>query len=69
MLNYGKLYYNSVLILLFFFSFAFQMSKILGTTVKKYLFLYKFWIGDPVPRFACWKHCSQCGLFYDSPFF
>ena len=22
----------------------------------------------PVPRFAPWKHCSQCGLLYDSPF-
>ena len=23
----------------------------------------------PVPLFAPWKHCSQCGLLYDSPFF
>jgi len=22
----------------------------------------------PVPLFAPWKHCSQCGLFYDFPF-
>ena len=22
----------------------------------------------PVPRFAPWKHCSQCGLLYDSSF-
>ena len=22
----------------------------------------------PVPLFAPWKHCSQCGLLYDSPF-
>ena len=22
----------------------------------------------PVPRFAPWKHCSDCGLLYDSPF-
>ena len=22
----------------------------------------------PVLRFASWKHCSQCGLLYDSPF-
>ena len=22
----------------------------------------------PVPLFASWKHCSQCGLLYDSPF-
>ena len=22
----------------------------------------------PVPRFAPWKHCTQCGLLYDSPF-
>ena len=30
---------------------------------------FKFWIGVPVPRFSPWKHCSQCGLLYDSPFF
>ena len=22
----------------------------------------------PVPLFAPWKHCSQCGLLYKSPF-
>ena len=25
------------------------------------------WIGVPVPLFAPWKYCSQCGLLYKSP--
>ena len=25
-------------------------------------------VWGPVPLFVPWKHCSQCGLFYDSPF-
>ena len=24
-------------------------------------------VWGPVPLFALWKHCSQCGLLYDSP--
>ena len=36
--------------------------------------LYFFYIFNnldwgPVPRFAPWKHYSQCGLLHNSPFF
>ena len=34
--------------------------------VQEFFFNNLVW--GPVPRFAAWKHCSQCALFYDSPF-
>ena len=36
--------------------------------IRDILFLFNNLDWGPVPRFAPWKHCSQCGLLYDSPF-
>ena len=43
--------------------------KVVWNVTNPNKILIKFWIGVPVPLFAPWKHCSQCGLLYDSPFF